>query len=490
MQILFIRKEKILLSLILVIGLIFRLYKINTPLADWHSFRQADTASVTREYLKNGINLLEPKYHDLSNIQSGLDNLEGYRMVEFPFINALVAVLIRVFPFLPLVITSRLVSIGFSLGTILSIFYLLKQIANPKLAALTAFLMAVMPYSVFYSRAILPESPMLFFSSFSILAFFNYLNQQKKTWAWFLLSVLSLSLALLLKPFVVFLAPVYLVLWLQKDGKKFYRRWPIFFVAFSFLPFLWWREWIEKFPSGIPASDWLFNSNRIRLRPAWFRWLFYHRLTQLITGYGTLIMPLAFLQKWKKATWMMLSWWLGLLAYLIVIATGNVQHDYYQVLLIPIIMMTLAEASLIFYQLFNLKFGQRVAIISVSLLITIFWWLSFNQVKGYFNINHWEYVKAGQRVDQVLPSDSKVIAPAMGDTIFLFQTNRTGWPIGFEIEEKISKGAEYYIGTSFDDETNMLMEKYEIIEKTDDYVIIDLKAPVTSGQESGSSNIE
>jgi hypothetical protein len=74
---------------LLVGAFLVRLYGITNPLADWHSFRQADTASVTREYIKHGVDLLHPKYHDLSNVQSGQmnegkDNVEGWRMVEFP----------------------------------------------------------------------------------------------------------------------------------------------------------------------------------------------------------------------------------------------------------------------------------------------------------------------------------------------------------------------------------------------------------------------
>ena len=50
--------EYFLFSLILILGFVVRLYKINNPVADWHSWRQADTASVTRIYVQNGINLL------------------------------------------------------------------------------------------------------------------------------------------------------------------------------------------------------------------------------------------------------------------------------------------------------------------------------------------------------------------------------------------------------------------------------------------------
>ena len=100
-------REKILLGCILILAFILRLYRINNPVGDWHAFRQADTASVTREYVKApSIDLLRPQYHDLGNIQSGLDNLDGYRMVEFPLVNAVLAWILRNVPSLDLVITS------------------------------------------------------------------------------------------------------------------------------------------------------------------------------------------------------------------------------------------------------------------------------------------------------------------------------------------------------------------------------------------------
>jgi hypothetical protein len=80
---------------IILLGFVVRVYKIDTPLADWHSWRQADTASVAVEYVKHGIDLLHPKYMDLSNIPSGMENPEGFRMVEFPLIPALVALIFK-----------------------------------------------------------------------------------------------------------------------------------------------------------------------------------------------------------------------------------------------------------------------------------------------------------------------------------------------------------------------------------------------------------
>ncbi|MEK7064698.1 MAG: hypothetical protein AAB973_03785, partial [Patescibacteria group bacterium] len=126
------RLEFFFVAAILVLALVLRLYKIDNPVADWHSFRQADTASVTREYLKHGLNWLVPKYHDLSNIQSGKENPAGYRMVEFPIINGATAALIQILHLQAQeVLVGRLVSVLFSLITIVSIYLLGRSLSGP-----------------------------------------------------------------------------------------------------------------------------------------------------------------------------------------------------------------------------------------------------------------------------------------------------------------------------------------------------------------------
>lgn len=474
-------KQYPLLIAIALLAFVLRLYKVNTELLDWHSFRQADTASVTREYIKQGINPLVPKYHDLSNIQSGLDNPEGYRMVEFPIYNIVVATLIQAIPSLPIVITSRVVSILFSIGTLVSLFFLAKEFYGKKVGYLAAFFFATLPYSVYYSRVIMPEPLMLFTSTLSILSFKLYLK--KNSFAWYSTSLVSLSIALLLKPFVGFLAPVYIVLLFQERKIKdiIFDLKLYIYVAVAVTPFLLWRQWIAQYPTGIPASDWLFNgeiqieNSKPRFRPFWFRWLFWERITKLILGYtGVLLLPISFFQQLKNKKLLIPSWWLGILIYFSVIATGNVRHDYYQILLIPLICLTLAHGVIVLDTFLNKKFNALVSLATISLLIGSMLLLSHFQIKGYYNVNHPEYVLAGKAADTLLPKEAKVIAPQFSDTSFLFQINRVGWPLGFDIDEKIELGATHYVSTSYDDEARELEKKYMIIEKTDDYIIIDL----------------
>ena len=178
-----------LLILLLAVALLVRLYRITNPIGDWHAFRQADTASVTREYVKHGVDWLRPHYQDLSNIQSGKDNLDGYRMVEFPLVNGVLATLLRAVPALPLVLTSRLVSVLVSLGSLWFLVQLVEKFTgNKTIGWLSGFFIALLPYSIYYSRVILPEPYVLFFSLGSL--YFLVVALQLKLpflhWQWWL----------------------------------------------------------------------------------------------------------------------------------------------------------------------------------------------------------------------------------------------------------------------------------------------------------------
>lgn len=477
--------SRYLLGGIVLLALCVRLYKITSPILDWHSFRQADTASVTREFVKQGMSILEPRYHDLSNIQSGQDNLEGYRMVEFPLLNAGIALLLAALP-LSLTVVSRVVSVLFSLGSIVVFYYFIARYYGKKTAVIGTLTMAVLPYWIYYSRTVLPEPAMLFFSLLALLSF-SYWSQNKSN-IWYCVSLVAFATALLLKPYVIFLFPLYLAVAYSEQKLTLLKN-PFFYLypILGLLPLIWWREWITQYPAGIPANQWLLNGDNIRLRPAWFRWLGYERLTKLFLGYTGITFFIASFVPITRKQLIHYSWWLGLILYMVVFATGNVRHDYYQVLLVPAVCLSVAlgiqkmftllaqlqDLSKRLFPNLNLSFLPLPLIFTSTIYVVMLgfgWW----QIKEFYHINHPEYLEAGTAVDQLLPEHAKVIAPAFGDTQFLFQTNRTGWPIGFEIEDKIAKGATHYVTTSYDDEARALETEYFIVEKSDDFLILDL----------------
>lgn len=473
------KQTVIFLGAILSIGFFLRLYKIDRPIADWHSWRQADTAAVTRQYAKEGINLLVPRYDDLSNIPSGMENPEGYRMVEFPLINGLTAFLFNStnsFHNLSIETFMRFTSAVFSLGSIIFIFLLTKNLTNQKTALISALIFAILPFNLFYSTAILPEIPLVFFTLASTFFWIKYTQSSQ---LFFLASfIISSATAFLFKPLLIFLGPAYLYLLLKNKGfsvKNIFLF--LMSLSLSAIPFLLWRQWISQFPSGIPAYTWLLNSTDIRFKGAFFRWLFAERIGKLILGYWGLI-PFGIgiiLKPVKKVGWFF-HWWLaGLLAYLTVFATGNVTHDYYQIFIIPII-VTFTSLGINF--LINVPkkyFNQFIVFCFLFIVLSFSWAFSWFHIRDFYNINNPAIVAAGRKADLILPPDAKVIAPYGGDTAFLYQTNRQGWPIGGQIEQRIDQGATHYITTTLDDEAQELMTKCQTLESNDQFTIISLK---------------
>jgi len=496
----------------MIVGGMLRTHQLMAPLADWHSFRQADTASVTREYVKNGVDYLRPQYHDLSNIQSGKDNLEGWRMVEFPLVNGLIATVLRAFPTWDLVVTSRSASILASVLSIGLLAWLIKSLHSSKVALIATIVFSVMPYAVFYGRTILPEPFLVLLILLSAVAWRAWLEKKKRSVLWLIVSAVFLAGALLVKPMAVFFLPFFAGIWLQTPRSES-RGWksvvlPALVFSLSAVPVILWRNWIEQFPTGIPASTWLLNGNGIRLKPAWWRWLFADRLGRLMFGYwGASLLPLGFLatfpnestlralarepQKWKSVLFFLREWGrsggallgltVGMSAYLVVFASGNVQHDYYQVLLLPwIVWLWGAGASWVLERAHSRV--ERVTLFFALLVIGGFSWMfAWYHVADWFQIQNPAIVEAGKAVDHFTPPDSLVIAPYFGDTAFLFQTNRRGWPIGYNIPEKIELGAQYYVSTSLDEETKQLMQDYTVIESTDAYTLIDLTQSASEG---------
>ncbi|KKP74467.1 MAG: Dolichyl-phosphate-mannose-mannosyltransferase family protein [Candidatus Roizmanbacteria bacterium GW2011_GWA2_35_19] len=328
----------LLLSFILSVALLFRLYRINTPLADFHSWRQVDTAAVARNFVKSGFDLMRPKYDDFSNVQSGIENPQGLRMVEFPLYNAIFASISKYIPGLPIEIWGRLTSVFFSLIIIAIIHYLTLRESGRLAAFFASLIYAVFPFFVFFSRAVLPETTALSFSFLAI--FFLYLNPRSLFLC--LISLLFFASSMLIKPTVIFFGLPLTYIFYASSPKKFLKN-IIFYLYFilSIIPLYLWRNYIKQFPEGVPVSEWLITSvntggalQRIFFKPAFFRWIFFERINNLILGgFAASFFVIGSFLKSKKL--LLHSILVSSLAFLFVFQGGNVQHEYYQTLILP-----------------------------------------------------------------------------------------------------------------------------------------------------------
>lgn len=467
--------EYLILLIILVGALGVRLYKINNPLDDWHAWRQADTVSVSRIYVDYGINLLYPRYYDISPTQTGEYNPQGLRFVEFPIYNLLNVIAFKAAPRISLEEWARLISVFCAVGSTFFLYLIGKKFINKWGGLVTAFFYAFIPYNIYFTRVILPEPMGVFFTVSSIWFFTEFTSKNKRVYL--ILASILLALAMLLKPFVLFYFPLYLFLLIQKFGwKVFWKRADIYIALLIVAaPFCLWRGWMNLHPTGIPLFEWLLNGNGIRLRPAWWRWIFGERLGYLILGiWGVVLFAFGLLKK-KNTPIVMAA--LGMFLYVLVVADGNVQHDYYQTQTIPAIALMLASGVVYLWN--SPEFNKWIARPFLGFLVVMMIGMGLYQVIGNYQINHYEIIVAGQEADRILPKDAIVIAPYNGDTTFLYQTHRFGWPVvDRSFDELIKMGASYYVSVNFDNDTNNLLKKYKAIEKNGTFVIIDLHQPL------------
>lgn len=462
------------LSLIIFFGFLVRIYKIDSPIADWHSWRQVDTAAVTRNFVKTGFNPFFPKYDDMSGVaEKPVINPAGFRFVEFPIYNIFVYPLYLLFGVDDKL--HRLVSVIFSLGSTVFIFFIVKKYVSVFTAFISAFSFAFLPFNVFFSRTTLPEPTLVFFALGMIYFVDRWIWEKQVIWG--ILGFFFTAVAFLVKPWAIFFfLPLLYSLIFRRNGKRFWIKF-FLFTSIALLPFILWRMWILQQPEGIPASGWLMNGDGIRFRPAFWWWIISERLgREILSAAGIVLFVIGFISRPKNGNYFLHFWALSAFLFITIFATGNVRHNYYQTLLMPIAAIFF---SLGFIQLLkgnNFLIPRIWTILMAFLLFPLSFYFSYNLVKEFYKVNNPGIVHAGKRADQILPKDAIVLAPYNGDTAFLYQINRPGFAVGvLPLPELITDfGVNYYISTSRDDKTNWVIRHFTVLEDNPDFVIADL----------------
>lgn len=484
------KKIQLIILLIILIGaFILRLYRFGSPIADWQAWRQVDTSSVSRNFVKYGLDVLHPRFDDISNVPSGKDNPQGYRFVEFPIYNIFQAAFYKMFGAFTLEEWGRIVTIISSLLSIVFIYLVVKKYADPTSALFAAAFFAFNPFNVYYGRSILPD-PTMTMAVLGGIYFFDkwldtYLAKKPVNWFWYFASLLFTASALLLKPYAIFFTLPIIYLIFYKLRFKFYKNWVLYvYLIIAITPFILWRIWMTQYPEGIPASDWLFNGGNIRFKGAFFFWLFADRIGRLILGYWGLVIfgfgiIAAARKKFVSKNLFFVSFLASSLLYLAVIARGNVQHDYYQILIMPSLSIFLGFGSSLLLNLPKEYFHRSIGVLVLASCIIFSLSFGWYHVRDYFNINNPSIISAGKAVDNLTPKNAKVIAilhGSEGDTTFLYQTNRQGWS-SFQnpLPELIKKGADYLVFANPTKEDQNYAKDYKLVTSTKDYIIFDLR---------------
>lgn len=540
-------------------------------MADLHSWRQADTAAVARNLVNDNFDVLHPRILSAVSIDGmGRDNKDRYHFAEFPLYQVFVAT--GSFLTGDIVTSGRIVSIVSSLVSVVVLFLLTRRYYSDRVAFLSAFVFGLLPYNVFWSRTVLPDPMMIMFCLLSLLFFDAWVRDSSKPFAGdpkltrnYVLALVFFGCAMLLKAFPLFLLipmsylllkkrslpwmPLALLAIVPVIGWNVYkeiidvrpmRLWMTpallvlgiaeLYLIYRFREYLWklrdffvmifvaliplglWRIWMQQWPMSIPASSWLFDGKNLRLKPAWWHWIFQQRLSEYMFNFsGLLFIGLGLLfnkellrrselpfqlgsivQFIKQifhikrtvgkqdiavyAPWFFPLSFATCLLYFVVFATGNVTHEYYQIVIIPFGSVLVATG---FWYMWD--FGEEywelvIRRLSALALLGITLLLGWYSVRDWYTIGNPMQITIGARADLLLPKDALVIAPYGGDTTFLYYINRSGWSvIDKRLQEMIDRGATHFVSNYRDDGTNRVARLYTIVEETQEYVIVDLR---------------
>ncbi|MFH1833043.1 MAG: glycosyltransferase family 39 protein [Candidatus Levyibacteriota bacterium] len=479
------KKIKFFILIIILLGaFVTRLYRFDGPIADWHSWRQSDTSAVSRNFVKSGFDFFHPRFDDLSNVPSGIDNPDGYRFVEVPIYNFFQAGLFKTFGIFSLVQWGRLVTIFSSLLTIIFIYLIVKKYRGEQAGLLSAFFFAFLPFNIYFGRTILPDSLMVMAILGGIYFFDKWLEEisNLKSQIFFILSVIFTASAFLLKPYALFFTlPMIYLVW-KNFGIKTILKWQLWiFLILSIVPLVFWRAWMMQYPQGIPQSTWLFNGGDIRFKGAFFQWIFGDRIGRLILGYwGLPLLILGIIAKAKNkiaknGLIFFLSFIASSLLYIFVIARGNVQHDYYQILIMPTVAIFLGLGGEFLLTAPREYFHKSICYLLFVICSIFMFSFSWFVVRDYFNINNPSIVIAGKAVDELTEKNAKIIAPYDGDTSFLYQTNRAGWA-SFEksLPEMVELGADYLVLVNPAPNDYNIGKTYKIVSAKKEYILFNL----------------
>ncbi len=196
------RAHVLALALIMLGGLVLRLYHLHNPILDHPAWRQGDEAAIARNFLELRDNIFYP--------QTDYDGPPpNYVELELQIVPYAAAQLYRVFGVHE--VFARILVIAFSFATIPLVYALASRIYSRRAGLIAALLFAIAPGAVYYGRAIIPESDMLLFSAAALLWWWRFIEERRL--ADFFVSAVLAAVAFLAKPPALVILPPMLALW-------------------------------------------------------------------------------------------------------------------------------------------------------------------------------------------------------------------------------------------------------------------------------------
>ncbi len=449
------------------LGLVLRLFQINSPILGIHSWRQADTAAMARHFAIENTPIWLPQI-DWSGANP------GYVECEFPLFPYLLGQLYKVWGIHEWI--GRGLSIVFSGITIWLVIQLGKRLLDPFSGWWGGLFFAVLPLSVYYGRTLQAESMLLMFSALSLEQLLRW--RQNQSYLALITSWIAFLIACLIKvlPFIWLGLPLLLIqaispkldspISMQLILKNFQR------IALSLGPWIyggsaiiitgiWYSHAYEVGQSsGYSFGFWGTSSDRSSFillfnLDLWLNLLLRISVRGLaVIGTPLVIYGILFSQK-KIGVYILLTGVFGVVICTITALKASSIHEYYQLPLLLFLCplmgrgwraLTTTHASKIILGSFTSKsFLTLLLVISLGILNFDYWAIERQQEAIWMPL--------AERIRQEVPSRHRIISVTGHDPTLLNLSRRQGWlttpqkVTQAELKNWASQGASYLAGS-------------------------------------------
>ena len=479
--------------LIIISGFLLRLINIGQPLFDVTMWRQTETAAIARNFYYNGMNIFYPQV-----LWGG--TTEGYvGETEFQLYTFVVALLYKIFGVHEYL--GRLVSIFAFCGGAFFLYKLARKYIGAQGAIVALLFYTFNPQIFFYSRSFQPESTMLFFSITMVYFFSQWIDTERRKD--FILMTLCGICAFLVKIPAVCLGLPLLYLCIIKYKWKWFLEWKLWLFAFlTLLPTALWYIHAMKLNSlsGVSFNSFhlgsTFGSEYIASLE-WYKTVFYvYIFGRNLIYVGAVLTIVGFFSAIRKKDLYLFHFWiLCLIIFFFISPETTGHHSYWSMpLTVPSSIFVGWTIVTCFHRIKNFRIRQLPAfekyliipffILSIILLPII----SFHKIKAKYKPERLQkdmpiYI-AGNKVREISPKDALIITAHWGGPELLYYCDRRGWRMESRncsiesIEGYRRDGATWFVSSRVmeinNDVISHLQNNYEVIELTDQYIIVKL----------------
>ncbi len=433
--------------IILGLALALRLVQVDAPIIGEHAWRQSDTASMARHFLRGGFHILHPQ------VQWGGDG-SGEIGSELPLYPFLVALLQRVAG--PHDWIGRGLAALFSVASIAYLYALARVHASERSARWAAFFLALLPLSVFFGRAVMGESLMLAASVGGIFHFSAWTRTGRGRH--FAASALLTAIACLVKPTALFAAFPLGWLAFSRFGIGALRRPALWcWAALVLAPVAAWfahAHAIEE-QSGLTVGIWgKLGDPALVMRGAYWKRVLLdrfaqHHLTWL--GFGVFAIGLA-LPRRHPGERLFDVWLLGMLVFLVLVAPGLYLHSYYELPLLYPAAVTMGRVYEHWFDADTPRAPATLALGAVALGIAIWSALLLHLLYVREDPATSPDLALAARVAAATRPDERVLLADRDPTV-LYLADRHGWAEAFDdlddaaLADRVARGAALLAGS-------------------------------------------